>query len=120
MYVDGGVTGNILYGGRLRDQDTLAGVWAAAPLQHVRGRATQARSHHRGAFRRHAGGLGATEAGDIRGGDDAQLRSAVGRRAHSVNERNATVCIVDDDSIQVINGRHLHRCVLDPRPIHTD
>jgi len=28
MYVDGGVTGNILYGGRLREQDTLAGVWA--------------------------------------------------------------------------------------------
>ena len=29
MYVDGGVTGNILYGGRLREQETLAGVWAA-------------------------------------------------------------------------------------------
>jgi predicted acylesterase/phospholipase RssA len=29
MYVDGGVTGNILYGGRLREQETLAAVWAA-------------------------------------------------------------------------------------------
>jgi len=29
MYVDGGVTGNILYGGRLREQDSLTGVWAA-------------------------------------------------------------------------------------------
>ena len=28
MYVDGGVTGNILYGGRLSEHDTLAAVWA--------------------------------------------------------------------------------------------
>ena len=27
MYVDGGVTGNILYGGRIRDEDSLAAVW---------------------------------------------------------------------------------------------
>ena len=28
MYVDGGVTGNILYGGRLHEKDTLAAIWA--------------------------------------------------------------------------------------------
>jgi hypothetical protein len=28
MYVDGGVTGNILYGGRLSEKETLAAVWA--------------------------------------------------------------------------------------------
>jgi predicted acylesterase/phospholipase RssA len=28
LYVDGGVTGNILYGGRLREEDTAAAVWA--------------------------------------------------------------------------------------------
>jgi hypothetical protein len=28
MYVDGGITGNILYGGRLGEKETFAGVWA--------------------------------------------------------------------------------------------
>ena len=28
LYVDGGVTGNILYGGRLREEDTFTAVWA--------------------------------------------------------------------------------------------
>jgi hypothetical protein len=40
LYVDGGVTGNIIYGGRVKEEDSLPALWAATypslPIPHIR------------------------------------------------------------------------------------
>ena len=40
LYVDGGVTGNIIYGGRVKEDDSLPALWAATypglPIPHIR------------------------------------------------------------------------------------